>query len=256
MIKPTLGVLTCLWQRPALTDVVLRWYQHLKSDLSEQLDLELLAVGSEGAASRALAEDNGFAYVEHPNAPLGAKWNAGLAALRERQPDAVVIVGSDDLVSGNLFILYADRIARGCQYLGLTDMYFLDLASRRLCFWPGYPPGGRHGETLGLGRCLHADLLDVHDWRLWEDGLRMGLDGSMTRRLAPQLRAEPQRWNAVAFRCLDHGIGALDIKSGLNLWSFARVVGACEVQYMDFDATLCALFPEHLVEPIRGLSGP
>jgi len=255
MGKPPLGVLTCLWQRHALTYLVLRWYLFLRADLADRLDLLLLAVGSEGATSRILAEASGFQYVEHPNSPLGAKWNAGLAAMRELRPDAVVIVGSDDVVSGNLFSLYADQIARGSRFMGLMDMYFLDLPTRRLCFWPGYPPGIRHGDILGLGRCLHAELLEANDWRLWEDGLDKGLDGSMNQRLVPQLRTEPRRWNAAVFRCRDHGIGALDIKSSFNLWSFPTVVSVCDVMYLDFDQTLSHLFPGHLVEAIRRLGG-
>jgi len=255
MNRPTIGVLTCLWQRHNLTDVVLRWYQRLREELSSELQLELVAVGSEGETSRNLAESNGFAYLERPNSPLGAKWNAGLGAMREFVPDAVVIVGSDDVVSGNLFQQYAAALSRGVKYIGIVDMYFLDLPRRTLCFWPGYPPGVRFEETLGLGRCLSAGLIEANHWQLWDNWLEKGLDGSMTRRLSRFVNCDPKRWRSLRLHCRGQGVGAVGIKSGTNLWSFHTVVGVCEVEYLDFDSTLEGLFPSDLVGEIRKLSG-
>jgi len=255
MARPKLGVLTCLWQRHELTDVVLGWYGRLKGDLAPHLDLELLAVGSERETSRSLAERNGFAYIERPNSPLGAKWNAGLGAMEGLRLDAVVIVGSDDVVSGSLFRLYADAISQGIKYMGLADMYFLELASRTLCFWPGYPPGIRHRETLGLGRCLHVDLIQANQWQLWDNWLERGLDGSMTRRLAPMLTLDADRWRSKTFHCREERIAAIGLKSDVNLWSFPTVVGVCDVEYLDCEATLRELLPQGFVEDLTHLAG-
>ena len=40
---------------------------------------------------------------------------------------------SDDLAGARLFELYADGLRQGKKYMGLLDMYFLELASGRLC---------------------------------------------------------------------------------------------------------------------------
>ena len=246
---PTLALLTCLWQRHALTDLVLGWYHRVQRELSGRCDLALLAVGSEGATSRSLAADNGFEYIEFPNSPLGAKWNAGLAALAEQRPDAVVISGSDDVLSVNLFERYAEAITSGTKYLGLHDMYFLDLLTRRFCFWPGYGPGPRQGDPLGLGRCLHVDLLDEVNWQLWDPHLNRSLDASMSKRLAPLLE-DGDRWPSKILRCRQLGAGAVGMKSTVNIWSFFAVVRNCEVQYADVDSVLPELFPPDFIDTL------
>ena len=90
---PRVEILTCLWRRHQLADIVLRHYAAVRDALAGTLTLGITAVGSEGAQSRDLAERHGAHYVEHANSPLGAKWNVGLRAVRELQPDAVVITG-------------------------------------------------------------------------------------------------------------------------------------------------------------------
>lgn len=246
---PTLALLTCLWQRHELTDLVLGWYHRVQRELAGRCDLRLMAVGSEGDTSRSLAESNGFEYVEYPNRPLGAKWNAGLAALADKRPDAVVISGSDDVLTVNLFERYVQAISTGTKYLGLLDMYFLDLLTRRFCFWPGYGPGPRHGDSLGLGRCIHADLLDEVDWQLWEPELNRTLDASMNERLAPLLE-DGERWPARTLRCQHEGLGAVGMKSMVNIWSFYAVVRRIEAEYLDVDRVLPELFPADFVEAL------
>ena len=58
------------------------------------IDLELIAVGSEGDKSQQLCENHGFAYVEHDNMPLNRKYNAASRLAQESNPDAVYRIDS------------------------------------------------------------------------------------------------------------------------------------------------------------------
>ena len=168
--RPRLVVLTCVWQRRELTRIVLGHYQRLRRQLEGELDLQLLAVGSEGHQSRQLCETLGFRYVEHANSPLSLKWNAGVQAARALDPDALVIIGSDDLLSDGLLRNYVLKLEQGFDFFGFCDLHFLDLATARLGYWRGYQASTDAvavDSPVGCGRCFSRDLLNKTGWRLW-----------------------------------------------------------------------------------------
>ena len=241
--RPRLGVLTCLWGRPALTEVVLGHYARLCSAVVDALELEVWAVGSEGHASRDLAVRHGAVYLEHGNQPLGAKWNAGLRALGERGPDAVLIVGSDDLVCERLVRHYGELLRRGARYIALLDAWFLDVVEARAAYWPGYG-WSRAREPIGMARCVHAAWLDQVGWELWEPHLERGLDASMTRTLAELMADEPRAVELLS--AARHGLVALDVKGAPqdNLWSFEEVDARLGLRAVEADEVLAALGEE------------
>jgi hypothetical protein len=247
-----IGLLTCLWRRPELTDFVLAHYAGVRKRLAGTLELVPVAVGSEGAASRVMAERHGFTYVEHPNQPLSDKWNAGLAPLRAAKVDAVFIIGSDDLVNDRAFLVYGTLLRRGLKFLGVQDLQFLDLATMRLVHWQGYT-GKRAGEPVGLARCIHRDYLEAADWRLWESGLDRGLDYSMVVRLHPLLGDAARMNERGLLRCDDHGIAAVDVKSGYNMWAFEDIAQSGNTVDLPADAYLKRLFPAESVSALSAL---
>jgi hypothetical protein len=213
-------LLTCVFMRPELTNVVLGAYDNIRRFLAPELDLRLLAVGSEGMESRRLCERHGFDYVEFPNTPLSHKWNAGVRAAQEYDPDGLVIVGSDDLMSAGVFPAYGQKLQNGLDLFGLTDLYFFDAASGRLGYWAGYgkAPDGGDGDPIGCGLCFSRALLERTDWRLWpeEPGYDSLLDGAALRFL------EGHGFSPVSLTMEELGIRAVDIKVGPNITPFDR----------------------------------
>lgn len=191
--RPRLALLTCVWQRPALTEIVLGYYQGLQTRLADRLELILVAVGSEAEASRQRCERCGFEYHEFPNQPLSDKWEHGLQHIRRHQPDAVVIVGSDDLLSESLLRGYCELLDQGVLFCGLPDGVFFDLQQpAESVYWRGY--GGKtseHGmpwrlnETIGMGRLLARPLLEYLDYSLWAgEGINKSLDARAKERVS------------------------------------------------------------------------
>lgn len=218
-----IGVLTALWKRPSLSRIVLAKYNAIRESLSNA-DLRLYAVGSEGEASRQIGEENGFTYVEYANEPLGAKWNFGLRAMRGDELDAVVIVGSDDLLNETYFLRQVELLNEGCRFSGLQDLYLLDLRTLRFAYWPGYDDrSGRRGEPIGVGRCVHRTLLDEVDWKLWDDHSNKMLDHSMFVRLRRRI---VDGSNTALLNCRRENMMALDVKYDSNMWSMDQIVSA------------------------------
>jgi len=208
-----LVVLTALWRRLELSTKVMRFYSSLSI---EGVRLTGVAVGSEGEASRQAARLGGFRYVHHENMPLGAKWNAGMERAADEKPDAVMIVGSDDLIEAALIKRLVERIRRGAHYAGLTDIYFLDHDTGGLGYFPGH---GLHrgGDPVGAGRVFSAPALESVGWRPWSDDLKSGLDRDSHKRM----RRKGVRPKMLS--CKREGLIAVDVKSGENIWSWGHI---------------------------------
>ncbi len=224
-------VLTCVWKRPRLTRFVMSHYASMRDQLKGVVEIDLLAVGSEGESSRQLAEPFGFAYIEFPNRPLGAKWNAGLRAIQRTETEAVVIAGSDDLVNAEYFQLVGRGTKAGLSFIGLVDMYFLDLKTRRLVLWKGYH-SDRAGDPIGLGRCLGRHVLDEANWQLWENHVESSLDANMAKVIGPLLTRSHQC--ALLHTESDSAIG-IDIKSDTNMWSFDEMTRVADCNDVGVD---------------------
>ncbi|GAA3712472.1 hypothetical protein GCM10022421_19750 [Oceanisphaera sediminis] len=189
--KTKIIMLTCIWQRHDLTRIFFNYYKELKQQLSSNLDLQIIAVGSEGEISKTLCEQGDAIYIEHPNEPLTAKWQAGISALESYDFDALVIMGSDDFISKDVFDIYLEKIKNNSLFFGFQDLYIYDTKQKNLIYWYGYGVTGdkksqpqRIGESIGLGRMLHRDLLEYLDFDLWKGfHANKSLDNMMKKRV-------------------------------------------------------------------------
>ncbi|KMW70860.1 tetratricopeptide repeat protein, partial [Limnoraphis robusta] len=250
----TIVILTCVWKRPELVKIVLSYYSHLKRELAGKIKLELLAVGSEGKTSRHLCKQCGFDYVEYANSPLSAKWEYGLNQCASYDPDAVIVVGSDDLISQSLIEFYNIKLQENLVFCGLKDGYFFDLANESLILWTGYNVRAdptRVGETIGMGRCLSRTLLDKLEFSIWRGlDIDRGLDGAMTRKLVQlglqfleyddcviaQIGDHTLRIGHCGFKMAEIGAYAVDIKVSENITPLER--------YFERDANTLVVQPQ------------
>jgi hypothetical protein len=119
-------VLTAMWGRPQVTAIMLRNLYEMRPTLAENnIELTTVVVGSEGEWSRWLVKAFDADYVPHKNKPLGAKWNAGLRRARSHNPDALVILGSDNIPNAKLFLEWAQGIKDGIEYQGILDSFVI-----------------------------------------------------------------------------------------------------------------------------------
>lgn len=244
----------CVWKRPILTDFVLSHYHRMREALmAERISLEIFIAGSENSTAT-LAGRFQAGFVILPNSPLGTKHDKGLRSLRDyymsrgRLPDAVAIVGSDDVINVDFFLQVRDVMCGPPprkHFVGLRDIFFYDLKSRRLVYTQGYrsyetPISG----TLGCGRVFSWAILDSLDWHVWDEDRERGLDQSAIRNVMKSVPFVAEVSEAIAGR--EAGIVAVDIKSdafsaGANIWRFDQVVSAVGKngrlhEFVDYDA--------------------
>ena len=167
-------LVTAIWQRHELAKVILNKYRHW--------DVMRLAVGSEGDSSRQVAESCGWHYFEHPNSPLTHKFSALFQKAKEYNPDAIMLMGSDDLISEKVLAYYRQHFdASRVALMGFKDIYFFHQQTGNAIRHKGFI-GTKSPFTIGCGRIFSKPLLDLVDWKLWGDESKeRGLDITTSR---------------------------------------------------------------------------
>lgn len=177
-------IVTAIYGRHDLTKIILDYYSRLEFD---DVNIHLVAVGSEGEYSRDIAINSGWNYYEYENQPLSQKFNALFEATKFYDPDLVILVGSDDLVSHEIIRWYIRNIRRDHKNLvGLKDLYFYSIKEDSTVYFPGYNAlGSKHSpRSIGAGRCFSRHILEVMDFKPWQkERVNRGLDSSSTNQM-------------------------------------------------------------------------
>lgn len=137
----------------------------------------VICVGDEN--ERKTCEESGAQYIVSPNT-LGLKWNNGFEEAGRQKADAIVFVGSSDWLSDDW--LSATKYLDEYDMIGKVDFNMVHVCSQTLLLsnWPGYPKGNaRHGEAIGIGRMIRAEMLDKFKWRPFRDDANMSMDWQM-----------------------------------------------------------------------------
>jgi len=226
MSKPKITVVTAMWQRHELTKYVLGKYHKLQQSDITGVDMSLVAVGSEGKVSQQICESNGFTYVEAPNMPLNEKWMVALKKSQETDPDGVIFVNSDDVMSPDYFLKsYQTMMDAGVGFLGIRDLYFMNLKDPQrmghLFHWPGYVGQRRdvRNESIGAGRVFSRDMLEKVKWQLWKPGKKLPkcLDGECYNYIVGKLGVD---FKTVSMAEMD--VAGVDIKIETNISPIGR----------------------------------
>lgn len=202
----------------------------------KDLGLPVVAVGS-CPKDREECIKHGFTYVESINKPLGTKLNNGLKKVKELNPDAVLMLGSDDILSKKTLNVYKRELKKGVGFVGFLDCYFADLQTKRCIYWHGYK-GERKGEPIGAWRVLTKETLDKLNWIAWGDQ-QGSIDHSMWQKLKGVTKS--------LLRCEQEGVVLMDLKTSENLTKFRLFP---QSRYENLELTLKKGFSQEYINKI------
>lgn len=211
---------TAIWKRPPITEIVLKHCNELRDQ--SKADIELIAVGSRGEKSRRMCEKHGFEYIERPNRPLAQKWADVVHEAKKYDPDAVMRIDSDDLISFNYPQVLYDRMKREkIDVGGICELYFYWTKTGEMAHWidPGKSPNG--GSIMFMD-----DVLEKYDYRPWPKDCKndSGLD-AFNRRWW-----EPEGIVYSAFLQDELDVSVVSLKSRLNLWWYSDLLKSPDVK--------------------------
>lgn len=207
-----IAIVTGIWKRREIFEMCAKGIRLLQEQ--NKCELSVIVSGSEGDVSKQLVEKHGFEYIEMPNEPLAEKMNAPVMMAKELNCDYVFCIGSDDIISPELFSIYVEQAKRGIDFVGVTDFYFYDTISKQSIYWGGYREDWRKGHTCGAGRLISKRLLNLWGWKLWENKHNRILDNS----IQDKLKSTPH--TSKTFSIKEKNVFAIDIKSSENMTPF------------------------------------
>ena len=167
-----LGIITCLWKRPKLADLMLR---HIAALRPKGVDLVPVAAASRiDPHWKRTTSVPGWRYVLAPNRPLSNKFNAACGLLRDQDVDAAMILGSDDFIDEAFVEMICGHI-KNHNYVAIQALYFFGAQSKEMIY--------AHADRVGGGRTVSRAVLERKDYSLWQPGVNIGIDGAMDQQL-------------------------------------------------------------------------
>ena len=215
--KPKICILTTLYFRHNLNEIVLNYYGTLKENLKNICDIELIACGSNDTTNMDLAIKNGFNYINYINNPLTQKHNALYLEAKKYNPDFTILIGSDDLICENVIYKYLDFYKLGVDYGGILDFKYID--SSGYWYWGGYTDN-RIGEPVGGGRYFSKRLLNNLNWLPWgnikaDSALDSISNNNIIKLNTPILKK--------TISCANDNINLVTIRSNVNITDMSKI---------------------------------
>lgn len=166
----------------------------------------------------ALCEEYGFDYCVCDNEPLGRKMNFGLKFLKDKRFQYMMQLGSDDIITDDIFNLYKGCFDEGMMYFGIKDYYMVDMDGERCKYWENDV-----NHPIGAGRVMHKSVLQAMGYELYPEYAMRGLDTHSDINLKKK-----------GFTCkiipTEKYPYVIDIKSDENIHSYDSITGE-EVDY-------------------------
>lgn len=204
-----LAIITALHQRYKLTGLFLGYYEALRIK-GFNIGLFCSVTQGDGLMKEIVSAFPAWTPTPSVNRPLSDKFNASMPAVRDFDPDAMLLVGSDDFVNKKYITWTADALSGG-HLVVPKQVYFYDTATNRL-MWGMY-------TRAGAGRMFSRECLKMCDYRPWPDQWD-ALDGGQDKRLSVENGYEWVRPDDTD----SFGGVILDVKTQENIWSFDHML--------------------------------
>jgi len=180
-----IAILTAIHNRIELTEIFIERTKRAIEEANTTNEYVLCSVISIDSKKPKNLDGRQMLITYTDNDPLGKKWNAGMRHARTyADPDYVMILGSDDLISSSLLELIDHKINQGYEFISFKDLYFYSLNRKRVKFGEcGYWDGRGQNRSLGPARVCHRRILEKINWAPWGETKNSGLDGSFIKNI-------------------------------------------------------------------------
>ena len=238
-------ILSCIWKRPEITKVFLQGLDRLMGGCPDWVNVSAVLVHSNQDDYSLLknhinVSPHSYHLVFNPNLPLGRKHNMGATFINDMVDfDYIMQLGSDNVVSNQIWKYYRPWMVAEKRFFGLTSLYLYHSGTGQFAKYSSL------SQVFGAGRCIHSSIIKqlikgsaVH---LWTDHKNRGLDIDSEKNIAAEIG-----FGKVRVMPIKTELPLLvDIKSELNLnkWEELEKAGALPCAYSEH-LSACRMFPE------------
>ena len=106
-------------------------------------------------------------FVKHNNKPLNLKFQKGVSEAKKINADAIMILGSDDIVSQEYIDKSHDCLNKGYHYIGINTWLNSCFYRNNFIYTETTYKYRPQGDGIGAGRIISKYLLDKCNWNLY-----------------------------------------------------------------------------------------
>lgn len=141
------------------------------------------------------------------NKPVSRKFNMSMQYMADKGMDYVMVLGSDDIMSNDMFqTILTEAEENNPDVIGTKEIYFYSLTRGANL---GKLIKTSHKRILGVAKTIRADVLDKVNYTSWHMDRNKGLDADLSNIIRPH----------VITTSLVDGM-VVDVKTALNMNSF------------------------------------
>ncbi len=126
--------------------------------------------------------------VEHitrkQNKPVSKKFNISMQAMAQYDMDYVMVLGSDDIMTNELFGEILKATEKGYDVIGIDEIFFYSL-NRHMS--PCKLIKTTHKRMLGVAKTIKADILEKVNYTPWHNDRNYGLDADLSNIIRPHI---------------------------------------------------------------------
>ena len=161
---------TCIYGRKELTFNIINYFSEMN------FSKIIIAYSNEEDRENLMNISSKLVFVKSDNKPISKKWNVSILKSKEYPHDAVMISGSDDIISP----YYLDKcklyIKNNFDYI-TNNKWLSFLVEYNIICYSRYIRRATY-DGLGSGRVIHKNILKKINYNIYNFDLNKGLDGS------------------------------------------------------------------------------
>jgi hypothetical protein len=161
-----------VWGREEILEKIL----HLINSFKLPFKLGIVLVYSRKSDYNRFSKYNNVFYHYSPNSPLGSKWLSVIYYSQLYNPDMLMILGSDDMVSRKYLIDSYMKIKEGNDIYACNKWYMYDETNNNL-----YKSTYKIKRLLGAGRVLSSKFLRKCNFKIYDPVINKSLDSLLLR---------------------------------------------------------------------------
>jgi len=129
---------------------------------------------------------------KYTNLPLSDKWNYCVNQAKQFNPDAVMIVGSDDIFTNKYIEIAQYNINRGVEYISNNNWLYYFYYRKNIIIMNFKYLQRRYNDGLGSGRIYAKKILDIIDWDLYkfDAPINKSLDGTSFAKVKEYIKCQ------------------------------------------------------------------
>lgn len=195
-------VLIPLWKRPEVTKFCFDELEKLIAQSEHEIEVSCVLSEPEYIP---ICQERGFNWTFELNQPVGKKINTGIKSTLKYKYDYLMIMNSDDVIKVDLIDKYYKPFFESLNpFFGIDKVTYVNFYTNEAReFKYEY-------SVLGIGKCIHKNVVTSMNGELYRSDRNNGLDDSMMDNLI--------RTGVFPTFVKYEGQLAMDFKSDVNIW--------------------------------------